>query len=444
MEYLSDGITQGIINRLYQLPSLEKVISWSSVRRYKAKEVDTQTLAAELGVRAILLADMTLVGEKVAVNAEMVNAQDGSIIWGERFSRASSGLFEMEEYFAGAIAEALGVTMTPAEKVRLTKRHTDNVEAYGLYLKGRHQYGDQTRSGFYKSIDYYKQALSMAPNFAQAHAGLADAYGTLWLFGFETPEEMIPNVKEELQKALDIDDDIADGHQTLAHLRFWYEWDWEGAEREYKKAIDLNPKDALIRSGYATFLACMGRYAKAIAQAKKAVELDPVSPETNRILAFVYKLLGQDDSAIERGHETLELASDYVLGYLDLGMAYVLTGKYNDGLAAFNRGLDLDKGNQLLQGGRAVAYALLGKAQKAREILDDLVERSKGGYSLGYNIAAVYCYLGEMEEAVKWLNIAYEKKNGLLALLGVDPIWDPLRDDPRFQDLLRRMNFPER
>ena len=295
----------------------------------------------------------------------------------------------------------------------------------------------------YEGIKYYKQAIAMAPNFAQAHAALARAYGVLLNLGVETVEEMIPKVKAETQKALAIDEDIADGHLALANRRLYYEWDWTGAEREYKKAITLNPKDALVRWNYSLFLTVMGRNNEAIAQGKKAVELDPVSPEMSNGLSIVYRTLGQYYAMIKQAQKTLKLDHNYLIGYLSLGDAYIGKGMYGEAIAAFEHDLDVTKNYKRFQTGRAVAYALLGETRKAREILSELLEKSQGGYSVRCDIAQVYLSLGEIDPALEWLNKAYDEKDALLVTIRTWPFWDPIRDDPRFQDLLRRMNFPK-
>ncbi len=431
LEYLSDGIAQGIINRLSQLSGLEKVIAWSTVRQYKGKNTDAQSVAEELGVRAVLLGDMTLRGEEVAVSVELVNAHDSTNIWGDRFTRARSAVFETEEYYAEAIADALGVQFTDVEKDQLTKRYTASNEAYGLYLKGRDRLYEFTRDGINGGIQYCELALSLDADYALAHAGLALGYAVLATLGLEPARQVIPKAKEKVRQALDLDADLAEAHSMLGGILHWYDWDWERAGDEFRKAISLSPSDPLVRTGYAEHLLHLSKFEDAISEAEKAVQLDPISLETNRTLALGFYYTRRYDDSIEQCNKTILLDSNYMMIYWFLGMNHIAKGDYDAALAAFERGYDLDEGSPISQALVASIYALMGRKQDANT-LEKLIEQREREYFPPFLIAIVASFLGETDQAFEWLQTGYEEKDALLPSIGVHPMMDPIRDDPRF------------
>jgi serine/threonine protein kinase/Tfp pilus assembly protein PilF len=336
-EYLSDGITESLINSLSQLPHL-KVMSRDSAFRYKGKDTDAEKVGHELGVRAVFKGRMMQRGDDLEISAELVDARDDSHIWGDQYSRKSADIFALQKDLAMEMTTALRMRLTGEDEKRLTKGSTANTEAYQDYLKGRYWWNKRNKEGFYKGIEYFTQAIEKDPTYAQAYSGLSDSYGGLAAFGIVAPKEALPRAKEAALKALEIDDTLAEAHASLAYVKT-YDWDWSGSEKEFQRAIELNPSYATAHELYGLALGIAGRSEQGIAEEKRALEIDPVSPNLNRTLGLAFYSARQYDQAIEQYRKALDLDPNSSNAHHFLGLAYLAQFKYKEAIAEFERAL---------------------------------------------------------------------------------------------------------
>jgi TolB-like protein/Tfp pilus assembly protein PilF len=442
-EYLSDGITESLINSLSQLPNL-KIKSWDSVFRYKGRETDAKLVGRQLGVRAIFKARLTQRGDTLAISAELIDVQNDTHIWGQQYNRKLTDIFALQDEIVKEITATLRLRLTGEAEKRLAKRYTANPEAYQDYLKGRYWWNKRTKEGLNKGIEYLQQAVAKDPTYALAYDGLADCYSLLAYYGFVDSKEGYPRAREAALKALEIDDSLAEAHTSLVFVKTFYDWDWSGAERESQRAIELNPRYATAHQWYGDALIQMGRLQEAIAEEKRAVELDPFSLVINRDLGDALYLARQYDQAIEQYRRTLELDPNFITVHGGLGAAYLHKSLYKEGIAEFEKELAISPHSAYALAGLGYANAVTGRRAEAQKLLDQLNQRSKQEYVPAVFRAQIYAGLGEKDQAFEWLEKSYEDRSiANLAEIKVDPQFDPLRSDPRFQDLLRRMNLPQ-
>ncbi len=440
MEYLSDGITESLINGLSQVPRL-RMIARSSVFRYKGKEVDPQTVGRELGVRAILLGRVTQRGDNLSISAELVDARDNSRIWGEQYNRKLSDILQVQEEISREISGKLRLRLTGEEQERVTKRYTENTEAYQLYLKGRYFWNKRTEEGLKKGIEYFQQAIEKDPNYAPAYAGLADCDSLLPFYTDMPPREAFPRAKTEAIKALEIDQTLAEAHSSLAYVKAYYDWDWSEAEREFKRSLELNPNYATAHHAYSRLLASLGRLDEARAEIKRAHELDPLSLGIQANVGMISYFGRQYDQAIKQLQETLELDQKFFVPHWGLGLAYEQKGMYEEAIAHFQQAVSLSGGSTNVIASLGHAYAVGGHEIEAQKIIEELKDRAKRGYVSSYQIALVYIGLGHKDQAIEWLENAYQERSTLLGYLKMDPRFDSLRSDPRFAELVRRVGL---
>ncbi len=440
-EYLSDGITDSLINSLSQLPHL-KVMSRDAGFRYKGKETDAQTVGRDLAVRAVFKGRITQRGDSLAISAELINARDNSHIWGQQYSRKSADIFALQDEVAKDMTAALRLRLTGEDEKRLAKSYTPNAEAYQDYLRGRY-FWQQGHRGVDQGIRYFQQAIAKDPGYALAYDGLADCYIYLAVFGDSSPKEAFPKAKEAALKSLELDDTLAETHTSLARIKAEYDWDWSGAEREFQRAIELNPNYATTYESYGSVLSTMGRPEESIVNYKRALELDPLSPFNNAALGQAFFYTGQYDQAIDQLQKTLEL--DPKLGFARdfLASAYRRKGMVKEATAEREKHMVTTDSSIWGQVLLAHSYAAAGKRPEAQKVLDKLNQRSTQEFVAADAMAGIYVDLGEKDKAFEWLEKGYERRSlGLAGVdLKVDPEWDSLRSDPRFADLLRRMNL---
>jgi serine/threonine protein kinase/Tfp pilus assembly protein PilF len=439
-EYLSDGITESLINSLSRLPRL-MVMSRDSVFRYKGREGDAQSVGRELKVRAVLTGRVIQRGDNLSVNTELVDVRNNSHLWGERYNRKLTDILTLQEDLARDISDKLRLKLTGEEKNRLTKHYTENPEAYQLYLKGSYHLLKYTPEEMRKGLECFNQALAIDPRYALAYDGLADYYGAAVEWTLSSNEAM-PKEKEAARKALEIDDDLAEAHSNMAYVHYMYDWDWAAAESEFRRAIELKPNDPLAHDIHAWFLVPMGRTDEGIAENKSAVDLDPLSLHTNTMLGASLYFAHLYAQAIVQLRKTIDLDPNYWWAHSWLGRAYEQQGQFPEAIAEFQEAVRSASGITEPRALLGRAYAVSGKRAEARKVLDELSEVSKQIYVSPYNIALIYAGLGEKDQALAWLERAFAERCTWMPLLRVDPELDNLRSDPRFQDLLRRMNFP--
>ncbi len=437
-EYLSDGITDALINSLSQLPNVT-VMSRDSVSGYKKRDIGAQAAGRELSVQAVLKGKLLQRADDLLITAELVDVRRNSHLWGGQFHRKLSEIQTVQEEMAGQISAKLRGRLSGEEKKRLTKRYTENAEAYQLYLKGRYFWEKRTEDSLKKSIDYFNQAIEKDPAYGRAYAGLAEAYSVLSSWGVMPPKESYPKARAAAAKALEIDDSLVEAHACLGLLTS-YDWAWSAAEREFKRAIELNPNYATAHHWYGMLLASLGRSDEAIAELHRAKELDPLSRIIQANNARISLYARQYDRALEEARKTIEQFPDYFNGPLMLGRAHEAKGMLEQAIREYREAVNLG-GGPLALSALGGAYALSGRRVEAQTTLEELKSLATRRYVPPYYIATIYQDLGEKDRAFEWLEKAYADGSWDLVFLKVNPVWDPVRSDPRLADLLRRLKL---
>jgi len=437
-EYLSDGISQSLINSLSQLPGV-KVIASSSSFKYKDKDADPQDVANALGVEAILTGRVLRRGDNLLISVELVNARDRTQVWGEQYNRNSADLLAVQSEISREIAEKLRLRLSAGDQQQLTKRETVNPQAYELMLKGLYYRRKGGTENSKKAAEYYNQAIDADPTYALAYAELAVCYLDLAAGSVLDPKEFTPKAEAAARKAVGLDESLADAHYALA-LSKREAWEWASAEREYQRAIELNPNLAAARLRYAFYLSLVGRHKQAIAQIERARELDPLSSAINANVGYVLYLARQYDEAIESLQKTRELDRDFPPTQNVLGFTYAAKGMYAKAIAAYQEAIRLGNKSPSLQIYLGAAYARAGDREKGRAILEQL--QTSESYVSPCELAILHAALGEREPAFALLEKAYTAHDPSLQYLGIDPAFDSLRADPRFDDLVRRVGLP--
>ncbi|HVS81527.1 MAG TPA: tetratricopeptide repeat protein [Pyrinomonadaceae bacterium] len=443
-DYLSDGVTESIINNLTQLPNL-KVIARSSVFRYKGKETDPFAVGKELGVRAVLTGRIIQRGDNLSISTELVDVRDNRQLWGEQYERKVSDLMSLQRDIAGQIANNLRLKISGEEHNRMMKHYTDNPEAYQLYLKGRYFWNKRTSDGLNRSIDYFNQAITKDQAYALAYAGLADAYVVLPSYSRTPSKEAYLKARAAATQALALDDNVAEAHTSLAMVRFWYDWG-AGAEPEFKRAIELNPNYATGHHWYSLYLSAMGRHDEAIAEMKRAQELDPFSIVINAELGLPYLYARQYDQAIIRFQKAIEMDPSFAFAHFALGEAYDRKGRYEEAIAEHEKALALAGGDapqvwSAMTGQLEGANQTLGEKgywQKRLELTKKLYEQHA---ATAEAVAEMYAIVGDKEQAFAWLEKSYQQHEDFLVFLKIQPEFDALHSDPRYADLLRRVGL---
>jgi eukaryotic-like serine/threonine-protein kinase len=440
-EYLSDGISESLINSLSQLPHL-KVMSRDSAFMYKGKDTDARTVGQALGVRAILKGHVMQRGDNLEISAELVDARDDSHIWGQQYSRKAADIFTLQGDLAKDITSMLRMRLTGEDEKRMAKSYTANPEAYQDYLKGRYWFNKRTPASLNKSIEYFEQAIQKDPAYALAYSGLADSYSGLVANGVVPPKDAYPKAREAALRALEIDDTLPEAHVSVGQVNEQV-WAWADAEKQFQRAIALNPANANAHFSYAVVLRRMGRLEESIVEHKQALELDPLSVPNSGWLGVTFYQARRYDEATEQLRKTLEMEPNYVQGHYYLGMTFLQQSKFKEATAEFEKARAIAPMFVYPISALGYAYAIAGRRMEARQMLDELTELSKQEYVLPASKAIIYAGLGEKDNAFKWLEKGYDERSlGGGETIKVDPIWDSLRSDPRFADLLRRMNLP--
>jgi TolB-like protein/Tfp pilus assembly protein PilF len=434
-EYLSDGLTESIINSLSQLKDL-RVLGRNTVFRYKYKEIDPQQIGQELGVRSVLTGRVLQLGDRTIIRAEVTDVKDGWQIWGEQYQRKLSDILAVQEGIAEEISSKLRLKLTVDEKRLLTKRHTDNSAAYHFYLKGRYHWNKYAHKGLSTAIEYFRKAIEEDPVYALAYVGLSDSYYRLSNL-YSPTTEVMPKAKLAAQRALEIDETLAEAHAALGLVLMFYEWDWTGARREFSRAIELNPGCAVAHQRLAQYLNYVGNFAEAMHEEELALHLDPLSPSICSSIALEFFFMGDYEQAIQQAEKTLEIDPDYHPTHYLLGWIHKRRGDLAKALDSFERVMILDD-SSLFLAALGHAYGLNGDQTKALSILDQLDKRSKHQYVSSYCRALVYVGLDNKDLAFQWLERAFKERSEMIPWLKVGADCDSLRSDPRFHNLLRR------
>jgi TolB-like protein/Tfp pilus assembly protein PilF len=440
-DYLSDGITQSLINNLSQISTL-RVTARSTVFRYKGKDVDPRKVGSDLHVCAVVSGRLLKRGSSLIIQAELMDVATGSQLWGGQYNRQAQDVLLLQDDLSREISEKLRLRLTGDEKRRLTKRYTEDAEAYRLYLKGRYHWNKRNPEGLQKAVDYFQQALNRDPVYPLAYAGLADTYAYLSFFHMVPPRQAMPKAKAAAVKALEIDDHLAEAHVSLGYASFTYDGDWSAAGKHFEQALALNPIYSGAHTFYAFYLNSLGRSEEALAVAKRALDLDPASPPVSHSLAVQLYLARRFDKAIEQAHNTLEMDSNFAISYQLLGEVHVAKGLYREGLLALEKFSALSRTSAISRALVGYSHARLGERSAALRIIEELTSASKHSFIPAFLYALVYAGLEDKDQAFGWLEKAYEERFNRLAYLKQDALWDPLRSDPRFIDMLRRLGIP--
>jgi TolB-like protein/Tfp pilus assembly protein PilF len=438
LDYLSDGLSESLIDKFSQLPQL-KVIARSSSFKYRDPNIDVQDVANKLGVQAIVMGRVVRTGDNLNVRVEMIDASENRQLWSEQYNRKASDLLSIQQEIAHTASEKLRLRLSGAQEQQLEKRATVNPQAYELVLKGNFFFNKQDGEDYKKAIEYYQQAIAVYPNYALAYAQLSFSYYFLANYSTVDPKEIEQKAEEAARKALELDENLPNAHFLLANLHV-VRWEWKAAEAKYKRAIELNPNLGEAHSQYSSYLSPMGRHDEAISEAKRAREFDPLNILANINVGYTLYLARRYDEAIEVLQKTLEFNPNSDFIYVTLGYAYAGKGMHREAIAAYENAVRLSGENSSLQIYLGASLAHAGERGKAQEILNKL-KTSKDYVSPG-ELAILHVALGDKEAALASLEKAYAAHDSQLMYLKVEPEFDPLRSDPRFQDLMRRMNFP--
>ena len=438
-EYFSDGITETIINSLSQLPH-KKILARTTVFRYKGRDADPQKVGNELGVDALLTGRVTQQGETLTIQADLVRVSDGSELWGGRYNKKLADVFAVQNEIANEISETLRLKLNSDEQKRVTNHSTDNVEAYQLYLKGQFEANKFTPEGLGKGIAYFNQAIAIDPTYALAYAGLSDLY-VAQAHVFVPPKEGYAKANWAAEKAAQLDDTLAEAHEALGAVKLYSDWDFPAAEREFKRAIELNPNYSLAHSNLSCKFKALRRYPEEIAEARRGQELDPLSAFANMELGEAFYHARRYDEAIVQIKKTLELDPQFFVTYHVGARTYEQKKMYAEAIAACQEWLKIfpDDPNALASLGHV--YATMGKRREAEDIIGKLLEISKQRYFSPYWIAVVYAGLGDNDQAFQYFEKAFEDRYFLMIWINSDPRFDNIRSDPRFADLVRRVGL---
>jgi TolB-like protein/Flp pilus assembly protein TadD len=439
-EYLSDGITESLTGSLSGIPGL-KVMSTSAVRKYKGQNADARQVAKDLGVRAVLTGRVAQRGDNLSVSAELVDARDSSELWGEHYDRKMADILTVQQEIAARISEKLRLRLSGQDKQKLAKQGTENPEAYQLYIKGKYFANKFTKEGVDKGLDYLRQAIALDPNYALAYDGLATYYSIVDDV-FMPAREACPKGEEAARKLIALDDSRAEGHSDLGAFLFWYEYDWAAAEKEMKRAIELNPSNAAAHEMYGWLLTSIGRAEEGIAEGRKAQELEPLEPEHADVLGEDLYLARRYKEAADQFRKALDLDSSYWLAHVGVAQADLQLGKPGEAVEAARKARQAEPLADWTTGTLVAASAAAGNRAEAEKVLAELTEKAKHGWVPSLAFATAYLGLGDKPRALTALEKAYDERSWQLTFLKTDPFFDPLRSDPRFQLLLKRLNFP--
>jgi adenylate cyclase len=439
-EYLGDGIAEGIIDILSQLPQLH-VIARSTAFRYRESCADLQELGRQLEVDTIFTGHLKRRETDLSIRVELIDIREGTQLWGQRFKCKTETVTNIDTSLSREIAEKLRVRFTAQQQLHAVKSQTDSPIAYQLYLKGRYHWNKRNEEGLRKAVAFFKDALDKDPAFARAWAGLADCYTVLGCWGYDAPHDSYPKAKAAAKEAIALDEYLAEAHGSLAVTYKDYEWDWAGAEREYRRALELNPSYALGHHWYGEYLACVGRHTEAIEQLQRARELDPLSPVVASTLGrHGYFFARQFDRAGEELRKVTRSDPEFWIGHNWLGWVYTMKGQWPEAVEQFTITRQLDQCAETLVG-LGYVFGLSGNSNEARQTLAELKALRQERYVQPVNIALVHAGLGEKDEALAWLDQACEEHAQWFSEVKVDPAFDPLRSDARFADLLKRVGL---
>jgi serine/threonine-protein kinase len=440
-EYLSDGISESLINDLSQLPSL-KVSPRNTVFRYKDKQAEAQSVGKELGVGAVLTGSLRQIGDRISISVELVDVSENRQLWGQQYVRKFADVFDMQRDITREVAAQLRLKLTGEQQQSIAKQQTADPEAYRLYLQGRYLAVKMTKESLEKGIKYLEQAIELDPNYALAYSGLAFYY-VQSLDQIMPPSEAMPKSRQAALKAIELDDTLAEAHVSLAFVYWQYDWNWEKAAQEYRRAMELAPDNGENRAAYGFFLILMGRSEEGIAEINEASRLNPLSIETGLYVSPGYYFARRYDISLQKSREALETTPDFWLLHLIVGRALEQKGDLKGAMEEYQKAREIDQNTSEILMDLGRAYGASGKRAEAEKILMTLKQRETTGYVSPFQTAMVHIGLNDKTKALDALEEAYEARSWYMSWLKTAPELDPLRSEPRFAELLKRMNFPE-
>jgi TolB-like protein/Flp pilus assembly protein TadD len=441
-EFFADGMTEELITNLAKIRGL-RVISRTSVMQYKGTSAPLPEIAAALNVGYVIEGSVAREGDRVRISAKLVDPASEQNLWAESYDRALEDILDLQREVARAIASEVRVQLTPAEQVRLSASQTVNSRAYENYLRGRYLGNRRTKEALDQALEYYQAVVANDPDSGLGYSGLADIYSLQAVLGMSPPDEVWPKAEAAATRALELDDSLAEAHSAMGLLHSFYEWNWKQAEQDYRKAVELNPGDATARQRFAVLLSRLGRHREAIDEMQQARELDPLSITINNAVAVTYYMARRYEDAILQLEKNRALSPAYYRTYWNLGRCYLQKQQYPQAIAALQKALELSGNNSFMSAALAHAYASAGQNQQAWQLLSELLETSKTEYVSSMSLALVHIGLGENQAALGWIEKALGEQAGLLVWLKVDPEFDPLRSDPRFQQILTKVGLAD-
>jgi TolB-like protein/DNA-binding winged helix-turn-helix (wHTH) protein/Tfp pilus assembly protein PilF len=440
-DYFADGMTDELISDLGQISAL-RVISRTSVMTYKHAHKPLPQIARELNVDAVVEGTVLRSGDQVRITAQLIEASTDKHLWSQSYEGELRDTLALQNQVARAIADQIRINLNPQEQAALKTVRVVNPQAYESYLKGRYFWNKRTADGLKVALAYFRQAIDEDPNYAQAYSGLADTYALLgdWQYAVMTPKEALPKAKAEATKALELDSTLGEAHNSLAFCLDGFDWDFDSAGKEFRQAIELNPGYATAHHWYAWHLSLLGRYDEAIPEMRRAESLDPLSLIINADLAELLVLAHSYDESIEQSRKTIEMDPNFAFAHIQLAQAYLAKHRNEEAVAELEKAVQLSAGSPTSQANLARAYVAVGKRSEAQKLLSDLKKRSTPSSSYAAEISVIYAALGDANQAMNWLEKGYEERFNPGVLLR--PGFDPLRSDPRFEDLVRRIGLP--
>jgi TolB-like protein/Flp pilus assembly protein TadD len=442
-DYLSDGLAESLIYRLTQLPNL-KVSPTSSVFRYKGTQVDLAQIAKELDVDAVMSGRLAQRGDDLTISVELIDARTKKLIWAEQYDRKMADLLATQREIATTITQKLQLKLAGDEAKGITKKYTNSNEAYQLYLKGRYHFGKRTKEDMFRAIEHFQQAIKFDPKFALAYARIAETYGSMPAYPYLAPKEAFPQAKAAAEKALEIDPTLAEAHTFLAYSLAIYDWNWPAAERSFKRAIELDPNNSAAHFRYGQiYLLSAGHFDEGIAEIKRGLELEPLDINMGGALAGAYLYAEQNGPGLEQAKKTYDLEPNHPIGRWILGQAYVQNGMYAEAIALNEQWLQTDPTNQFALREAGIAYAKAGKRDKAEEMIGRFREIAKTQYVPACRPGSIYSALGDKDKAIEELNKAFDARDWELFRMEADQYFIDVRDDPRYKEIVKRLNLPK-
>jgi len=438
-EYLSDGISEALINSLTGLQQL-RVIARSTAFRYKGRDIDPQALGRDLNVRAVLMGRVRQVGDMLDIQVDLVDATTGAQLWGQEYERKVSDVLSVKQAIAREVTEKLRLRLSGEDEQGLVKRDTTNAGAYQFYLRGRYYWNKRTAEGIKKAIEQFQQAIERDPTYALGYVGLADSYALFEDYAGVPSSENLPQARAAADRALQINDSLAEAHTSSAHI-YLKLWRWSEADEEFKRALSLNPNYPTTHHWFDHYFLVKRQFDDAMRESKRAQELDPLSLVINDNVAYVYLLKNDLDSAVEQCKKNIELDPKYPDVHSVLGLAYLKQRRIEEATAEFEKAVELSGKTSLYLGDLGYCYAVTGKRAEALAILKELEARHTRREAVGLNLATVYAGLGDRDQAFVWLERDFQQRSGLLPRITWSLTFDSLRSDPRYADLVRRMGL---